>query len=263
MKAIKTIILLVAVCFAGLVEAQDYKVSKNPMVNASFVRADNLGGYYIVYQTKILKYNNKNVLECTYSNNNYGEITNVDVTDPLKIIVFFKDFGIICFLDNKLTIKGDPISLFDKGIQQPLYVCSSVDNGFWVYDQQKSKLVRFDKNLVQTNTAEYINQSIGQLINPSFMIEADNMLYVYDSKLGILLFDRYGNYDKTLAFINIVSFDVNNDVLMIFKDLKYYRYNMKTFEESSKPIPEENAKCIVFKNKRFYILTDNEIIFYD
>ena len=46
---------------------------------------------------------------------------------------------------------NDPIVLDDIEIIQPLLVCTSYENGFWVYDHQNFQIIRFDKNRKKTN----------------------------------------------------------------------------------------------------------------
>ena len=38
-----------------------------------------------------------------YSNFLYGNISSVDITNPLKIVVFYKDFNIVVLLDSQLN----------------------------------------------------------------------------------------------------------------------------------------------------------------
>jgi hypothetical protein len=58
-------------------------------------------------------------------NKNLGDISFVDASNMLRILVFYKDFLQVVFLDNTLSANGETVS-FDKiGFQQAQLVCSS------------------------------------------------------------------------------------------------------------------------------------------
>jgi glycosyltransferase involved in cell wall biosynthesis len=67
--------------------------------------------------------------------------------------------------------------------------------------------------------------------------------FVEDGKTGILVFDRYGTYLKTIPFKNLNSFQVFNDKIIYQpNDSILKTYNIRTIEETSMKLPQKNNK---------------------
>ncbi|MDD1475334.1 hypothetical protein MEO41_29325, partial [Dolichospermum sp. ST_sed4] len=79
------------------------------------------------------------------SDKSIGNIGFVDASDPLKILLFYRDFGQIRFLDNSLSPQGNTILLDNIGFGSSTMVCSSDQNGIWLYEPVSFKLTRLDK----------------------------------------------------------------------------------------------------------------------
>jgi len=73
-----------------------------------------------------------------YSNKRFGTITSIDCTNPLKMLVYYKDFQQLVFLDNQLTQNSEAISLEDLGYEQTDLICTSMNNSFWLYNKQNN-----------------------------------------------------------------------------------------------------------------------------
>jgi len=207
---------------------------------ATFMTSDNLGNLYLVVNNELRKYDIDGNLQKTFSDKAHGSLAFADVSDPLSILLHYKDFHQIMFLDNMLSVKGSPILLDNLGVLQPTLVCNSYENGFWVYDQQEFQLVRFNKDLVISNQSGNIVQLTGIEIKPNFLMETAGKVYLNDPDNGILVFDKFGTYSKILPFKNLTSFQILDDILVYFKGSKLSQYNMKTFEEKSMDMPVDS-----------------------
>ena len=91
----KQITILIVLTFSTLVLFSQPK--KLPLKGATFT-TDQFGNYYDVNDVEIKKFNLKGELQYTYSNNLLGKISNIDASNPLKIIVYFRDFTKILIL---------------------------------------------------------------------------------------------------------------------------------------------------------------------
>jgi hypothetical protein len=89
-------------------------VCKIPFTGGAFT-TDNLQNIYLYHGNSIRKYSPQGQLLYNYSDKSYGAITSVDVNDPLKMLVFYKDFPEIVLLDNTLSQNGNPFSPSDVG----------------------------------------------------------------------------------------------------------------------------------------------------
>src|SRR6476659_8841896 len=71
-----------------------------------YFKADNLNNVYMIKDDELIKYLPDGRFFRRYSNLKLGTITSVDVTNPLKILVYYRDFQQIIFLDNQLSVNS-------------------------------------------------------------------------------------------------------------------------------------------------------------
>ena len=221
---------------------EGYKLYKSiPVDHATFFSIDNFGNSYVVTNDILSQYSPSGDLMLTYNERQQGHLTYVDVSNPLKLLLFYPDFARVVVLDNKLSPKGQ-INFRDVDIFQPGLVCNSYNDAIWVFDQQELKLKRLDASLRKVNESSSLGQ-VAESIAPNFMLEVNNWLYVNNPSTGIMVFDVYGTYYKTLPFTGLHSFQVVNDQLVYFRynrengkpELK--TYNLKTIEEKDILLP--------------------------
>jgi len=242
--------------------SNDYVLLNTIKAQVSFMTTDNLGNLYLLVNNELRKYDSKGNLLKTFSDKSHGNIDFVDVTDPLKILLHFRDFHQILFLDNTLSVKTDPIILDDLQLMQPTLACTSYDNGFWVYDQPDFQLERFDQYLQNTNQSGNIAQLTGIEIKPIFLIETGSKVYLSDTANGIFIFDKYGTYSKKIPFRNITSFQVVDDNIIYSTASQEIRYNVKTFEQQSLDLPLKNVINTRYEKDRLFVRDSTTVKIY-
>jgi hypothetical protein len=250
---IKKILIVFFLLVCGAFRTNEVILLKTIPGSVSFITTDNIGCLYTVSGNKLAKYDVDGNLLKTYSNKAHGNISFVDASNPLKILLYYRDFRIILFLDNMLSESGDPILLDQLGVIQPTLVCNSYENGFWIYDQQDCQLIRFDKNLQVSNQSGNIVQITDKKIKPNFLMEINNIVYLNDPVNGILIFDKYGTYAKILPFKNINSFQIFEDNIIYSTESQLIQYNLKTFEQKSMNLPKKNVIGARYEKNKFYI----------
>ncbi|HTA81642.1 MAG TPA: hypothetical protein VK783_01820 [Bacteroidia bacterium] len=205
-------------------------ISKIPLDNGAFT-TDNLQNVYVFEGNTLKKYNASGALLYTHSDKSYGDITSVDVFDPMKVMVFYKGFPQIVYLDNTLSQNGNTISPADMGYPLASMACMSHDNGLWIYDDQVAQLIRFDVNLTPLQKTGSLNQLLGISVNPISLSEYNGYEYLNDTTQGILVFDAFGTYYKTLPFIGLKHFEVSGDDVFYIQHHKLHSFHMKTITE--------------------------------
>ncbi|MFA4853344.1 MAG: hypothetical protein WC868_06370 [Bacteroidales bacterium] len=250
---IKKIFIVFFLLVCGAFRVSDVVLLRTITGLVSFITTDNIGCLYIISGNELAKYDVDGNLLKTYSNKAYGNISFVDASDPLKILLYYRDFRIILFLEKMLSESGDPILLDNLGVVQPTLVCNSYENGFWIYDQQNFQLIRFNKNLQVSNQSGNIVQITDKEIKPNFLIEINNIVYLNDPVNGILIFDKYGTYAKILPFKNLNSFQIFDDNIIYSTESQLIQYNFKTFEQKSMNLPEKNVIGTRYEKNKLYI----------
>lgn len=218
----------------------------------SWPAIDALGNMYVLRGDEIKKYNPQGVFLKTFSNKRYGRITDIDLSNPLKILVYYKDFQQVLFLDNQLSPAAEVISLEKAGHEQASLVCSSINNSFWLYDKQNNEVFRFGpdlKVLVQTGN---LKRLLELNLQPNYMRESGNYLYLNCPEEGILVFDIYGTFYKTIPLKNLREFSVVNGNIFYFENFLLKEYEAQTFRTIAKPFAEPLLKTVYWKNGRYY-----------
>ncbi|MDP4267210.1 MAG: hypothetical protein Q8880_07235 [Bacteroidota bacterium] len=261
-KSLSIIFIITAFFIYGFNEYCFTFVNKIPCTAKAFT-SDNLGNVYCTDGEHIIKYNSKGELQNTFSDYTLGPITSIDASNPLKIIVFYKDFNSILILNNKLSPNGDNINLNALNILLPTLVCTSHDNGFWVYDSQNTTLYRFDSNLQQNQKTEYIQNLLSIKLNPTAIIEEGNFLYLNNPETGILIFDIYGSYIKTIPLKNIKLHQIVNDNIIYSQDNTLKVFNTKLLSDKILNIPISNPISLRIEKTKAFIMTSSEINVYE
>lgn len=239
MRLILCILLLITTtCFAQ----SKYSLLKIIKTEADFFTTDNQCNIYTVKGNELVKYDKTGKLLYKYSNKNFGNISFVDASNMLRILLYYKDFLQVVFLDNTLSQNGDAVSLEKIGFQQAQLVCSSHNNAMWIYDQQNFALIRLDKNLENIQQTGNLNALLNDSLQPNSLIEYDNRIYLNNPKSGIMIFDIYGTYYKTIPVKNTAGFQPIGEWVYYISDTKVKAYHIKTTEEKEFEMPADFKK---------------------
>jgi len=234
----KTLLFLLLAVWSFKPNAQSIQSVGVITDNFNQFTTDNLGNVYTIRNHELKKFRPDGSLWLLFSNISLGNISFVDATNPLKILLFYKDFSRIQFLDNMLSERSPVIQLQQLGYDQTVATCTSYDNGFWIFDQLNFELVRFNQDLIQTQNVKNLNQILGYEFTPTFLTEHNNYLFMNIPNKGILVFDIYGTYIKTIPLPDLIDFQVYNDLIYYLKEGKPSVYNMKTLQTSVLDFPE-------------------------
>ncbi len=259
----KTIQLLLFSIFFSLHLFAQYPLALEVPLKADYFTSDNLGNSYVIKGHEIFKYLPNGKLFNRYSNLMLGNITSVDATNPLKLLLFYRDFSKIQFLDNQLSENRGVISLQDLGLEQSTLACISFDNGFWVYDQISFSLIRFNQAFDKVQEARNINQNIGYVPQPSFLYESGDWVYLNNSETGILVFDIFGTYFKTIPLKGLKDFQIAGENLLYFKGGKLLSYNLKTLAEGEVQLPPDEIQMLRVEKEKLMILTKENLKIYE
>ncbi|MBI4930686.1 MAG: hypothetical protein HY841_07990 [Bacteroidetes bacterium] len=272
LKPLFAFVLLTPTLMSGLQQSPEqtwaldkdekFKLLKSIPASFSSITTDNLGNSYLFNGTLVEKYDGDGNLLKNFSNKNLGNITSVDASNSLKVLLFYKSFQQILLLDNMFAPSGNSISLDALGYNQTSLVCSSHDNGFWIFSKQNSELIRFDQNLQKTQQTGNISQLTGMETNPDFVTEQYNKVFMNDSLKGILVFDIYGTYNKIIPIKGLHHFQISNDDIIYFKEGKLKSYNMKTLEDAEISLPEINIIDARTEKEKLYLLKQKSLDIY-
>jgi len=243
-----------------------FELIRQLQVTGTSITSDYLGNVYAISDNEIAKYASTGALISSFSDKNAGTITSVDASNPLRVQVFYQDFGQIIYLDDVLSVIGSRISLLEQGLDQSTLSCSSWDDGIWLYDPQDFELKRLGSDLRLSHQSGNINQLVGIEANPNFITEKNNFVYLNNPSTGILVFDQFGAYYKTLPVIGIDRFQVSEEQVFYLQEGKLMSYNMRMFQYAELPISSDLGVIMDLRFERemrtLTILKEKELEWY-
>ncbi|MBN8859735.1 MAG: hypothetical protein J0H29_15170 [Sphingobacteriales bacterium] len=206
---------------------------------ASFT-ADNLGNIYILTTKGLLKkYGNKgDSLNVFNEVRRYGNVYAMDVTNPLKVILYYRDFSTVVMLDRFLN-RINTVDLRKAGVFQAKALALSYDNNLWVFDEQSAKLKKIgdDGRLIMETTD--LRQALTRLPSPQKIIDRDGFVYLCDEDNGIYIFDYYGTLKNELALTGIRDIQVINKTILGRKNGSFVRYRLGTLDLMQAHLPPQ------------------------
>lgn len=241
------ILLLLTGLSLASVRGQSDSVSSHPVFTLTRTLAfdivdftvDNLGNIYILNKDNQLKKLSANGDSLAVFNDvrRYGKISSIDATNPLKLLVYYREFTMVIELDRFLNIINT-IDLRKQNILQAKAVGLAYDNNVWVYDELDAKLKRIgdDGSLVDQTTD--FRQLFDSVPDPAIIRDQGGLVYLYDPAKGVYVFDQYGTMKTHIALPGWLDFDVVDKYMIGRDSTKFYRYRLGTLDMAEEPIPD-------------------------
>jgi hypothetical protein len=269
MGKIRFILLLLSLLQIIATNASDttlqYKLIHKIQGSYTDFAIDNLGNIFLINNNNQIKKLNQQYDSIGVFNDTkrFGKIFSIDVSNPLKLLVYYKDFNTIITLDRFLNTRNS-IDLRKQNILQARAVATSYDNNIWVFDEIDATLKKIDDNgkiILQTADFRLLFEDFS---NPDKVIDTDGMLYLYASKTGWYIFDYYGALKNRYKFTNWKDVQVINKILMGRDNENIYLSEPKKLMLTSNKININLKNCIktIFYNKQVYILTQESLEVY-
>lgn len=237
--------------------AQEYQLIRQIDTLAKVSRIDNLGNLFLVTpENEVMKFNQQGKFLWNYTNNKFGDITQLDVTDPLRVILYYQAHQQIVVLNNNLS-EISRFSFADNPDQQITVVSSANNNGFWIYDQINRELKKLSNSFIDELRTGNIYQRDGFDMQANYMLSTDQYIFVNDVEEGIRIFDRFGNFYKTALIEVAKEFEVEGEHIFFFKDSKLFKYNFVSFNLNTITLPQLiKPKEAVIQAKHLVILNE-------
>ena len=187
-------------------------------IAADRISADPLGQYYIISAGSLVKYDADGDSTYSWSEPQTGRITMVDTGDPMRILVYQKDFNLLRFLNNRLAPLSGPIRLDDLGMTSPLALAVSRQGGFWVLERSTYRIRLIDQQLNTVIESVPLNIVSASDSSGYRMIESGDQILLLLPGLEIQVFDLFANLIKKIP-LKVPSFNAyGNRILLVYPD---------------------------------------------
>ena len=231
-------------------------------IKATSLSVDNFSNFYTVGDNQITKFDKAGTQLQTYDEVKYGKIGSLDISNPLKITVYYPDFMQAVLLDRFLSY-FTTYNFFGLGYQNVTAVGSSSDGYLWFYDNLSFTLKKIDESGKVQLQSQPVNQLINTVITPTFIMEKGGQVYVNDPAVGVLVFDNFGAYYKTIPVLGLQRFQIFQDQIVYFEEGKLKSYNPVTFDAKMISLPDTvGIKQAVIEKQRIALLRADRVDFY-
>jgi hypothetical protein len=227
---------------------------------------DNLDNIYLLSSTNQVKKLNANGDSVAVYNNvkRYGQATLIDVSNPLKVLLYYRDFATIVMLDRFLN-EVNTIDLRKQNIFQAKAIGQSFDNKVWVYDEVENKLKKVSEEGKLVQETPDFRQLFSSAPSPQKIFDQDRYVYLYDSAQAVFVFDYYGSLKNKILIEGWKNFKVTGKYIFGSKNNKLLRYDLGNFrvDEWDLSAQLQAAKAFNFSGTKLYTLQSNTIEIYD
>lgn len=221
-------------CLLLVVLSFGYSTSKSQPLfvieeRADFVEVDQQQNIYLIAGSELKKYSQEGEQLYVFSDKISGTISVVDVSNPLRILVFFKESNRIVFLNQQLSPIGEICDLYNVLDREFDKVGLSSIAGFWAYERNQHAIVHVN-NMWETGieTQNLTGWTAGSDI--LFVREHNQQLFVALAQ-KILVFDVYGSYLTTIHFKGVNFMVMVGGSLTYLSHKGYCEFNIQTRTE--------------------------------
>ena len=193
----------------------------------------------------------------------FGKLMTVDVSNPLKALLYYKDFGTVVVLDRFLG-KRTTLDLRRLGMLQVKAIGQSYDNGYWVFDEQEARLKHLNESGTVIDQFTDFRILFDSMPSPRYITDQNKTLYLYDESKGVYIFDYYGSFKKRIPITGWKDFSVVQNILLGRDDSHLYRYDLQTMTLKSFDMTPEMTTAIKIKitPDELYVLQSDRLDIY-
>ncbi len=190
--------------------------------------------YYATSQRRIIKFNEHGDSIGYYANNSFGDISLIDVTNPLKVLVYFRDFYTGIVLDRLLN-ETQTFNMLDLGHGEIRVIASSIDGAMWIFNDHEQRLIKATQQGQVLQRGEDLRLRFNERLTPDKIAQSGESLYLKITGRGLLIFDLFGQFKTQLLEPEIEDFQLYGKNLLIRtgKRLQLFDPSMMTYLRST------------------------------
>lgn len=219
------IIIITFIVALGFVNAQERLFFDSPYES---VTTDIQGNVFLSNGFNLNMFPADGAKPLNYSEPTYGNIAQVDAGIASKILLFYRENGIITLLNNELAPIGNPMSLFDKSLMTISLAAMGNPNKIVLYDEANQDLLITDLSL---NVLSQTHITFPGEFHPTDMqVVPEHRIALLDTLHGICLFDFFGTLEREIPLSNIQAIQLHKNNLFYLKENQLYQFTMPSEE---------------------------------
>lgn len=229
------------------------------------VKVDMLDDIYLITTGGQLKKLNRNgdLIAVFNEVRKYGNPSYLDVSNPLKLLLYYQNYSTVVILDRLLT-QRNAINFRRQNIFSVKAIATSYDNQIWIFDEQDFKLKKIDdEGHVLLESAD-LRQLKDVAPSPQQIIDSDGLVYLYDPEKGFYIFDYYGAFKNHLPFLHWEDISAGKGTVSGFSENQLHMYTLKSLNLKNYILPSfsKNRIAITSMNNKLFILNPTGLEIY-
>jgi len=230
-------------------------------INARFFTTDPLGNVYLVMNDQsVLRLNARGDSIGFFNQVQKGVLTHIDATNPLRVLLYYAQYGQVLILDNQTSLKST-YNLNRLGVFNAPTIANSADAQSWTYDPGTGELLKVDDE-PQVRFKTGLRNVFDETLNPCFMVEQDRTLFIVDSLKGIYVFDQYGLF-KMRYPIKTKAVQFINQYLVYYHAPHLVSYHVRSFKEQQRVLPHPaSIRQVRLERNVLYLLRHDGLFIY-
>lgn len=218
--------------------------------NVQDVDLDPLGNLYVVTSSgAIEKYDATGSKRTVFTQNRLGHPAAIFARNALKVVAWYPEFRTIVVLDRNLVQLGGTLNLIEKGFQNAVVLCPSIDGHIWLYDEVRFKLLKVSAEGIVLSESQGLDLLLQRGVSLISLVDNGQHVIAHDPAIGLLFFDLFGQYKGQKSVTNAIMQLYLSDVRLRWIDSldRFFEMDIEfPFAEKSWTLP----KTLVGVNKK-------------
>lgn len=240
--------------------------------------SDDRGNLFIGSQNSIVKLDVNGDYINQYYPMFHGKVNCIDAKDPRRILVYYKEYAYVVFLNQdlvnagslsiyQLNSKPEPVNLDDLNLSFVKLAClDEYNESYWVYDDNNSDIILID----QENRIDFRGDALDEFTelepDPNYMLMESNRLFINNPASGVYIFDENGRFVRKLPLMGLKKIQAHGDKLFYASNSFLIVRDLVSEEETYHPLPVLNFKdwtlSLDAKPARINFLTKEGVMIY-
>jgi hypothetical protein len=179
----------------------------------------------------------------------------MDVSNPLKMLVWYADFQTAVFLDRNMTELGR-LNVAQAGYPAARCLASSADGNLWAYDEATSYLLKLSTSGEKLLESQPLNLEFSHRFAPTCIRDdGGQAVFLSDPVQGVAVFNPFAQLDKVLLIKGLTQFEVENGFLFYTEKNGIRLENWRGLSGKNIPFPaalSENVPYWISKRRLFF-----------
>ncbi|MGO3237710.1 MAG: hypothetical protein ACTIKA_05485 [Psychroflexus halocasei] len=255
----RKIVFLILINFLLMLEASaqsmNLEFQKDFLLEAEkFFGVDDFDAIY--FSADRVFYKQSKQKQLSFQDFQLGEITHVDLLNPLRISLFYKNANTVVILDNHLN----EITRLDfSSLENPIsaeFASLSRKNQLWVVDALSGNLLSID-----INSLKVISESL-PLEAPYQSFASDYNNFVYTGSKQLYIYSTYTIFIKSFHVDSAKEIKLNQGQLLYKTNEDLILLHLKTEDEKKLKLPDILIQDFHLNGENLYLYDGKKVYFF-